>query len=81
MRSRQNVLEKSIGAFPEETDAYELAWKLALGSPIALIIATFIQYCLYELYNRWFHPFADLLKGYENDEKKNVPLEELENFL
>ena len=81
VHSRQQLIEQSIGAFPEETEAYELTWKLAIGSPIALIIATFIQYCLYELYNRWFHPFADLLKGYEKDKKKNIRLEEMQNFL
>mgnify|MGYP001179260583 FL=1 len=55
---RHDILINSIGAFPEEIQAYE-QMKVMLGTAYGLlIICTVLQVVLYYLYNGIYHPFA-----------------------
>ena len=62
---RQSFLERTIEPFPQETYAYWQCLIFAIGSPIVMIIATLLQFSTYLLYNRSFHPFYILVKGFK----------------
>ena len=58
---RHGILVNSIGAFPEEIQAYEQI-KVMLGASYGLlVIGTVLQVGLYHLYNGQYHPFALIL--------------------
>ena len=60
--ARHDVLVNSIGAFPEETTAYEqIKWMIGLSYPL-LVLLTITQMVTYYLYNGRFHPFALILE-------------------
>ena len=42
--ARQRILENSIGAYPLETLAYQKVLGLAIGYPLLLVLATFVDY-------------------------------------
>ena len=65
VHSRQSFLERTIGAFDEETFAYGLTLGLAIGFPIGLVVITVVKHLIYLLYNNSFHPFYDLVKDYQ----------------
>ena len=55
---RHDILQKSIGAFPEEIEAYEqIQWMIGLSYSLLLLL-TLVQIATYYLYNGRFHPFA-----------------------
>ena len=55
---RHDILVNSIGAFPEEIQAFEqIQLMIALGYS-SLLLLTIIQIVSYYLYNGRFHPFA-----------------------
>ena len=62
VHTRQVLLERTIGAFPEETFAFYLIRILAYGYPVIVVFATILQFFLYRLYNRSQHPFYVLVK-------------------
>ena len=63
--SRQAILENSIGAYPEETFAYQKILVLVIAYPLLLILGTFIQFYCYQMYNGSKHPFKKLVKRNE----------------
>ena len=68
--ARQSILEKSIGAYPEETYAYIKILVLACVYPVVLIITTYLQYVVYCWYNRSQHPFKILVENFKGDENE-----------
>ena len=55
---RHDILQKTIGAFPEEIEAYEqIQWMIGLSYSLLLLL-TLVQIVTYYLYNGRFHPFA-----------------------
>ena len=62
IHERHETLEKSIGALPEEKEAYTFCLIMALFAVLLLIFGTILQFHCYELYNKTFHPFIDLTK-------------------
>ena len=63
VHERQKFLERTTGAFEEEAYTYSFILVLVLSYPFVLILATFLQYLTYHLYNKTFHPFRDLVKN------------------
>ena len=63
--ARQAILENSIGAYPEETFVYQKILALVIGYPLLLILATFVQFYCYQMYNGSKHPFKKLVKRNE----------------
>ena len=55
---RHDILVNSIGAFPQEIDAYERIKVMLILSFTLLVFFTVIQIVSYYLYNGKFHPFA-----------------------
>ena len=62
VKIRQDFLANTIGYFDEELQAYNLTMFLAIGFPLILILFSFLQFKLYQLYNRKFHPFAEMAR-------------------
>ena len=60
---RQQILENSIGALPEEHEAYNTLLILTATCVPGLFIATVLQFLSYYCFNRFFHPFKDILSG------------------
>ena len=58
---RHDVIVKSIGAFPEETQAYDQIILMIICGYTSLLILTLIQVLSYYLYNGRFHPFATIV--------------------
>ena len=63
--ARQSILVNSIGAYPEETFAYQKILVMITGYPLLLILATFAQFYCYQIYNESKHPFKKLVKRSE----------------
>ena len=63
--ARQSILEITIGAYPEETFAYQKILVMITGYPLLLILATFAQFYCYQIYNESKHPFKKLVKRSE----------------
>ena len=60
---RHQILENSIGTFKEEQDAYNFLLILTATCIPGLFIATVLQFLSYYCFNRFFHPFKDILSG------------------
>ena len=60
---RHQILENSIGALPEEHQAYNFLLILTATCIPGLFIATVLQFLSYYCFNRFFHPFKDILNG------------------
>ena len=63
--ARQSILESTIGAYPEETFAYQKILVMITGYPLLLILATFAQFYCYQIYNESKHPFKKMVKRSE----------------
>ena len=62
VKARHDFLDNTIGYFDEELEAYQIIQLLAIGFPFFLLLATILQFILYYLYNRKFHPFIEMAK-------------------
>ena len=62
VHARHEFLENTIGYFDEELQAYRLTMFLAIGFPFILVTGSILQFLLYRLYNRKFHPFKEMAK-------------------
>ena len=74
MKARHDFLDDTIGYFDEELEAYRLTMFLAIGFPVIIVIGAILQFVLYRLYNRRFHPFKEMAKM-KIKSKFNRPLE------
>ena len=63
VNERHDFLISTIEPFDEEIFAYNLTMFLAVVFPIILVFATLLQYALYRLYNRKYHPFIEMVKA------------------
>ena len=57
-----DFLDNTVGYFDEELEAYKLTMLIAIGFPFILVIGAILQFVLYRLYNRKFHPFKEMAK-------------------
>ena len=62
VKARHDFLDNTIGYFDKELEAYRLTMFLAIGFPLILAIGSILQFMLYRLYNRKFHPFKEMAK-------------------
>ena len=72
---RQAVLERTIGPYPEETEAFHRVTKLAHLYPLIIISATCLQLAVYGCYNNNFHPFWDLIKDFKKHDEEEMGTE------
>ena len=57
---RHEILDNSIGVLPEEQEAFDLIQMIVILSFPILIFASLIQFSIYFIYNKYFHPFKDI---------------------
>ena len=61
MFERHDILDNSIGALPEEIEAFtQMKWMLGLSYSL-LLLCFFIQIVSYYFYNGKYHPFAVII--------------------
>ena len=58
---RHEFLWNSFGYLDDEEDALFTIRYLCLGSFIALVLGTILQWLFFSLYNEKYHPFKDIL--------------------
>ena len=61
VRARHELLEKAIGVFPEEKQAYERISMLSWILPLIVIIGSLVDTILVVVYMRLAHPWKDIL--------------------
>ena len=70
VHQRHQILENSIGALPQEQEAYKTLLILVSSSIPGLVIASIFQFMSYYCFHRFFHPFKAILHH-----PKKVPIE------
>ena len=55
------IIVPAIGAFQDEVDSYKLAKILLWLPPLLVTLASLSDFCLFLLYNRFGHPWKDIL--------------------
>ena len=65
--TRHELLQGSIGTYPEEDDAYTLVKSLLWALPLIILTATFADLGFNYYYMKKTHPWKDILK---DDQKK-----------
>ena len=58
---RHSILQNSIGAFPEELQAYEVVKLMLIIGFSLLVLLTICQLVLYYLYNGKYHPYSNIV--------------------
>ena len=61
IRARHSVLQKTIGPFPEEEDAYQIASLLMWILPLMATTSACLEIALFFLFNRFGHPWSAIL--------------------
>ena len=61
IRARHLVLQRTIGTFPEEEEAYEVASLLMWLLPLLVTVSAFLEFLILFLFNRFGHPWAGIL--------------------
>ena len=78
VKARHELLEKAIGVFPEEVQAYEkismLSWVLPLIASIGYLVDTI----LVVVYMKLAHPWKDILFGQMKETEEAKPIESAE---
>ena len=67
VHQRHSILEQTIGALPEEIEAYDTIRNLSPLMFLTLIILTLVQLALYLVFNRFFHPFKEILSSEDSE--------------
>ena len=75
VHQRHSILEQTIGALPEEIEAYDTIKYLSPLMFLALIILTLVQLTIYFVFNRLLHPFKDILVSEDSEPIKLTTLE------
>ena len=70
VHQRHSILEQTIGALPEEIEAYDTIKYLSPLMFLALVILT-----IYFVFNRLLHPFKDILASEDSEPIKLTTLE------
>ena len=75
---RQQDLDNSIGVLPEEHEAYKTLLIMACACIPGLFIATILQFLAYFVFNKYFHPFKDIISPSEKEsERKSYEMKNL----
>ena len=61
MQERHDILSRTIGYLDEEQEALEKGYLLVISSTVIVVVGSLLQILFFYLYNRPFHPFANIL--------------------
>ena len=73
------MIVPAIGAFPEETKAYNLVTKLMWSLPPAVFLLSLLDWCLFFLYQKKFHFWVGIVE--EDGAEDELESDEEEVFL
>ena len=59
---RHRKIVPSIGTLPQEDDSYFLVTRLMIGFPIAVTLASILDWSLFYLYQKKFHPWVGIVE-------------------
>ena len=77
VNERQRILENSIGALPEEQEAYIKLLIIVSAIIPVLIVASTLQFFSYYLFQKYFHPFKDIVNPPKNVAAETERIHEL----
>ena len=82
IKARHELLEKAIGVFPEEVQAYERISMLSWTLPLIAIIGSLVDTILVVVYMRLAHPWKDILFGQmkETEEAKSTESTDIQDM-
>ena len=63
------ILVETIGPLKMEIDAYNQAWLFSWLFHVVIIIGSMLQYVLFNLYNKKYHPMVVILNEFTNKVK------------
>ena len=69
MKTRHELLEKAIGVFPEEQDAYDLVMELFWILPTVVLVGAAVDAILVAIYMNFAHPWIKILKKPKNEQE------------
>ena len=69
MQERHDILSRTIGYLDEEQEALDRGYLLLICSTAVIIVGSLLQILFFYLYNRIFHPFANILVDDNEGEK------------
>ena len=69
------LLQKAIGVFPEEKQAYEKISMLSWLLPLTAIIGSFMDTILVVVFMKLAHPWKDILFGQMEQTEETQPIE------
>ena len=75
VKARHMLLQKAIGVFPEEEQAYEKISMLSWLLPLTAIIGSLIDTILVAVFMKLAHPWKDILFGQMEQTEETQPIE------
>ena len=75
VKARHMLLQKAIGVFPEEEQAYEKISMLSWLLPLTAIIGSLMDTILVVVFMKLAHPWKDILFGQMEQTEKTQPIE------
>jgi hypothetical protein len=68
VRARHQLLQMTIGTFPEEGETYKLGTILMILLPIGLLFLYFLEWGLFLIYNEKMHPWKAIFVTEQEDD-------------
>ena len=75
VKARHMLLQKAIGVFPEEEQAYEKISMLSWLLPLTAIIGSLIDTILVGVFMKLAHPWKEILFGQMEQTEETQPIE------
>ena len=75
VKARHLLLQKAIGVFPEEKQAYETISVLSWLLPLTAILGSLIDTILVAVFMKLAHPWKDILFGEMEQTEETQPIE------
>ena len=75
VKARHELLDRAIGVFPEEKQAYETISMLSWILPLIVIIGCLVDTVLVVVYMRLAHPWKDILFGQMTEMEEEQTIE------
>ena len=78
VKARHMLLQKAIGVFPEEEQAYEKISMLSWLLPLSAVIGSLIDAILVVAFMKLAHPWKDIVFGQMEPTEETQPIESID---
>ena len=72
MQERHDILARTIGYLDEEKEALDTGYLLLFGSFTMIFIGTLLEILFFWMYNGSYHPFANILTNYSDEDECKI---------